>query len=444
MDPITIGLGAAALGSLVQLYQSEKARGAEKKRLKEIEKLYNEIKPPEYDLRIIDPPELHDEKLKSPEFAGPLAAPKFNLSKLTPEQFKQVGKFIPEVAPYIAEQNPKLIEKTADMRAGREAQLNALRRFQEIGAGEFDPEYQEAVTKAARAAQGEAQSRQQSILQDFARRGQSGSGLNLAAQLGASSQAMDRGAMANLDAASQAYRNRLQALSQGASLGGQISQEDQNFQQRNADIINAFNQRMSTQRQAYENQRTAQMNQAQQYNLGVEQSLANMNTQSANQAMQADRSRLDDIAKFNYDVAARERARQDENAKYKYGQDVNERNYQNQLAMNKYNMAIGSQARQNDMLRQQYQDALNKAGLKAGVSQQMGQSSLQATQDRNAAIQGLSNVGLNYAQGQQARADQRSQNMASTDRSFYEKQGRFMDDDERDSYKKRLDEYDYY
>lgn len=445
MDPITLGVGAAALGSLVQLYNAEQARGAEKSRLKDIENLYNSIKPPDYNLKVTDPPQLHEEALQKPEFSGPQAAPKFNLDKLTPQQFKQVGQFIPQVAPYIAEQAPQVIQKTGDMKAGRDAQLAALQKFKQVGAGEFDPEYQEQVTKASRVAQADAQSRQASLLQDFARRGQSGSGLNLAAQIGSNSQAMNNEAMNNLSAASQAYKNRLGALSQGAQLGAQIGQEDQSFQGQNANIINAFNQRMSASQQNYQNQRAQQMNQANQYNLGNQQNIANMNTQNANQAQQQQQSRLDELTKYGAQYNTQERNRQDELAKYGYGQDVNERNYQNQLAMSKYGMAQDQQNRQNQMLTQQYQNQLGQAGIKAGVSNQMGQQSLGATQDRNSAIQGLANIGLQYGQGQQAQGAQSSRNAANADQAFYQKQGRFMNDDELGAYKKRQDSYnDYY
>lgn len=443
-----IAAGAMAVGSLVQLYNSEMARGAEKKRLREIEELYNSIKPPDYDLNIQDPPRLHEEKLALPEFSGPLAAPKFNLNKLTPEKFKQVGQFIPEVAPYIAEEQPKLIEQTEGMKTGREAQMNALRRLQQIGSDTSDPEYQEAVTRASRQAQADAQSRQASLLQDFARRGQSGSGLQLAAQIGANAQAMDREAMTNLSAATNAYRNRLEALAQGAELGGRISSEDQSLQSRNADIINAFNSRMAAGRQNFENQRAGLLNDAQQYNLGLGQNLSNMNVQAANAANQSQQQRLDDISRFNYQTQASQQGRSDDIAKWQYGQGVDQQRYSNDLALKKYGIQQANQDKLNQLKGQQYQDAINRAGLKSGIAGQQIAANRAAAQDRNSALQGILNVGNIYAQNREAQQNVESQNelkqqMASksafndANNSFFKTKGRWMEEDEADDWRDR-------
>jgi hypothetical protein len=442
MDPITIAAAGMAVSGLVQLYNSEKARGAEQKRLNEIESLYNDLVPPDYDLSVQDPPELHTERLAQPEFSSAIAAPKWNLAKLSPEQFKQVGKLVPEAAPYIAEAAPQLVEKTKDMKTGRDAQLNALKRFMEVGAGDFDPEYQEAVTKASRQAQAEAQSRQQSILQDFARRGQSGSGLSLAAQMGGASQAMDREAMANMSAASDAYRNRLTALSQGASLGGQIQSDDTNLQARNSDIINSFNQRMAAGRQNWENSRAASLNNAQQYNLGIAQGLDNANVEARNLAARDQQSRQDDYTKYNTSLAQNQQARQDSNSKWGYEAARQERGDQNAMIQSQATWQAGERDRLNKIRSQMYQDQVDKAGMKAGVSNQRGALDISAAQDRNAAIQGLANAGATYAQSSAANSSARSGQLAADDRAYMEKNGSFMNDEER---QKRQGYYnDYY
>jgi hypothetical protein len=444
MDPITIAaIGTMAVSGLVQLYNSERARGASKARLAQIEAMYNKIIPPDYDLRIQDPPQLHEETLKQPEFSGSMAAPKFNLEKLTPDQFKQVGQMVPEVAPLIKEVAPQTLQRTDDMNLGRDAQLNALRKFMDIGGGEFDPQYQEAVQRAARQSQTQAQSREESILQDFARRGQGGSGLSLAAQLGASRQAMDSGAMANLSAASEAYRNRLNALSQGAQLGGQISAQDLSMQERNADIINAFNQRMSQTAQAQANQRANVLNQAQQYNLGVSQDLANRNTSNANEFSLQNQQRLDNLAKYGYDVAAKERARLDDLNQQKYQNTVNERNYQNQMALSKYNINSGEIDRLNKLRQQMFENEMNKSNAKAGIGSQFNAMDIGAAQDRNAAIQGLSNIAGLYAQQSSANNRAQADRTRQADLANYQQTGNWMTDDQMDDYKKRQQSYGY-
>lgn len=437
MDPITLGVGAMAVGSLVQLFNSEKARGAEKSRLQDIQKMYDQIKPPDYDLKITDPPQLHTQALQSPQFAGEVNAPKYNLDKITPEQYKIVGQMNPQLAPYIAEKNPQVLQKSGDMQIGKDAQKAALQKFMQVGAGEADPEYQEAVTKAGRQAQGEAQSRQASILQDFARRGQGGSGISLAAQIGGTSQAMDRNAMANLDAASQAYRNRLNALSQGAQLGGQISQQDQNMQQQNANIINSFNQRMATNQQQYANQQAGTMNQAQMQNLQAAQEIANKNTGASNQENQRYQQRMDDIARTNASFQQSERNHLDQNAMNTYNAQVGERNTQNTLAQQQYQNSMNQQKYLNDLRGQKYSNDVARGQLKAGVSGQLGAQQMQSTQDRNQAIGGLTQAAGVYGMGQQQQQNQRNNAFQQADLASMQKTGSFMTPEQTEEYKKR-------
>lgn len=394
MDPITIAAGAMAVGTLAQLYTAEQARGASQERLNEIEKLFNQIKPPNYDLSISAPPEMHDQKLKTPEFSDPANAPQFNLTELKPEDRELVGQYVPQLSAYIQEVAPTKITKTADMKTGRDAQLAALKRLQEVGSSSFDPQYQEAVQKAARAAQGEAQSRQASIMQDFARRGISGSGMNLASQMASSAQSMDRNAAINQSAASDAYRNRLNALMSGANLGGQISQEDRTLQGQNAAIINAFNQRTAANRQSYENQNVNSLNSAQQYNLGNQQRIAEANVAARNAMSQTERNRLDDIARYQAGFAQGERDRVDQNTMWDYGRQSDERKYLNSLAAGKAAWQVGEKEKLNNMYSKQFQDKMDIARGKSGIASSRNDYDMSAAASRNQAIQGLSNAGM--------------------------------------------------
>jgi hypothetical protein len=389
MDPLTIAAAGSVIGGLVQAYNAAKARDANKAELDKIEQKFNELVPPEYDMSITDPPEQITQRIKSPEFANA----NFDLKSFTPEDYKLVGKYAPEVAQLVKEAAPTLINKTGDMKTGRDAQLKALQRFSQIGAGEFDPEYQEAVTKSRLNAQAEAQSRQNSILQDFARRGQANSGLSLAAQIGGASNAMNTNAMQGLEAASQAYQNRLNALSQGAQLGSQISNEDRSLQAQNADIINAFNQRMAAGQNQYEQNRANMLNQAQLQNLQAAQGIANQNTEARNQAALADRNRLDELAKYTTN-------RNDDLSKYNYNTQVQERDTQNQLAAQRAAWMAQQKAAQNQLKSQSYDDIYRKTSGAAGMAQQRGQNAMQGAADMNSAISGLTGLGMTYAMAQ--------------------------------------------
>jgi hypothetical protein len=176
---------------------------------------------------------MHQETLQMPQFGSMEAAPKWDMKKLEPRELKLMEKFTPQIAPMVYEENPTLIKKSEDMKMGAAAEKKALRRFMDVGEGDFDPIYQQRVKEARDRAQAEAQSRSDSITQDFARRGIGGSGMELAAKMGGASQAMDRNAQMGMQAEAQAYQNQMQALAQGAQLGGQIQDRDISMQGRN-------------------------------------------------------------------------------------------------------------------------------------------------------------------------------------------------------------------
>ena len=412
MDPISLGIvaGVSVISGLVQYYNAEKARGAEKKRLDEIEALFNKIKPPDYNVSIVEPPEVHQQAIQMPQFSDPATAPQWNLDKLEPKDLKQVQKFTPEVAPLILEAEPKLIEKSPEMAQGLEAQKSALRRFMSIGEGkDGDPLLAQKLQDAKRSTQAEAQSRAASIAQDFERRGLGGSGMELAAKIGAASQAMDRNAQMGMAAEAEAYRNQLNALAQGANLGGQIYGQEQSTQARNADTINAFNQRMSKRQQDWEQMRADALNNADLRNIQEAQRIADYNTMAGNQAAMADRARLDDLTKFNYGANINERNRADDLAKWKYGAQGQERAYQDARDVLNRKWKQENIDRQNAMKQRQYADQMQQASNKAGIGDRQIAATLGRAQDTNAAIQGLANVGAMYGMnmGQQNQANQR-------------------------------------
>lgn len=226
--------------------------------------------------------------------------PQFDPSTITPEDYKIVEKYQPQAAAFIAEQNPQLIQETADMSAGRDTQMAAMRRLMEASKGN-DPEYLAKMNQSARRAQQEAQSRQASILQDAQRRGALNSGMAMASQMQAGAGSMDALAMQQQGQASDSYRNQLEALRGGAALGGDIRSSDMQMQGRNTDILNSFNQRNTANRQAFENQRADVANQGQRYNVGVAQDLANRNVGQRNEAAYGERDYRNKMQQGNYD-----------------------------------------------------------------------------------------------------------------------------------------------
>lgn len=432
MDPISIAVvGTMAVSSLVNLYNAEKARGADRRRLKEIRQLFEKIKPPDYDVSIDAPPQYHEQALQSPKYADPLQAPKFDTSRLSPEDLKSVGKYIPEVAPYIAQAAPELIKQSQDALAARDVQRKALQKYMTMGETGDDAISAQASAMAAQQAGMDARSRSQAVLQDAQRRGQLGSGMQLAAQLQGNAYASNQEAMARMQAASDAQRRRLEALASGASLGGQIYNQDISLASRNADIINDFNRQMAQGRQNYEMQRAASLNDAQRFNLQMQQELANRNVAARNEAQRQNLGRSDDLTRYQSQFAQGQQQRADRLAQSDYENQRYERDYRNRLAESKAQWAAQQRANYNKMLGQQYDDQMRWASGMAGMGNTERQAAREYAQDRAQAVQGLANAGMSGLDYYNKDRQWQRQQTAADDRAMMESQGRWMTDDER-------------
>ena len=331
MEPITGALvigGAQLVAGLMGLWQAEKARGAEESRLREIEELFNTIKPPEYKFKIQDPPELVNNLVDDKRFNAALNA-----------------RYTPQVAQLIEEKAPELLKETPESKVGLDAQKRALEEYQRISEGQEDPRFKLLVDRAKKSAQGQAQSRQDSLMQSMARRGLGGSGIDLAAQIGSSAESMDRLADVEQQAASDAYRNRLDALSQGATLGRNMRTDEMSMQEKNLNLINDFNKRNSLNRQTWENQRANTANEGQAKNIGLDQ--------------------------------------------WKYGAGEANQARNNIIAQGKAEWMRGERGAEEDARQRDYDNKLRKAALSKGLSAERGANDMSATRDRITAGGGL-------------------------------------------------------
>lgn len=412
--PVAIA-GAMAVSAIAQWYQSQSAAHASKERLDEIKAMFDAIKPPNYDVKITDPPKYIEEKIPEAEV---------DYSKLTPEQYKLVGQYKPEIASYVAEKAPQVVTKSEAAQTGRSAQLDALKSMrQRATSSEMDPIQQTLMDQASRKGQIEAQSRQASIMQDAQRHGTAGSGFQLAAQLQGGSDSMQRAADADQQAAVAAYQAKLGALRDSASLGGQVANDELNESARNADIINSFNQRTAKNANQYGQYRAGELNDAQRMNLDAAQSIANRNTTQTN-----------DYAKSNRNMA-------NQGSLDAYGRALNERNYQNQTADKNYNNQLNQQDRYNKMQSQIYGDQMFKAQGASGQADKYNAFDYQRAQDNNKAFQGGANA---IANGVGAYGNSQAQNKSEAsadDQAFMKSNGRWMTDDERENRRRQRDEF---
>lgn len=324
MAAIAAVLVVQAVVTAAQVYQQRQAAGAARSELDKIRKAYENLTPPDFP-PIDSPPQLIAETAEVVDY---------DLEKLTPENFKVIGEFSPEIAPYIAQQRPELVKDSAIGQEGIQAQMSALRRLQDIGEGGIDPQFAQRMKEASTNAQIAAQSRQESLLQDYERRGLLGSGTQLAAELAGNEGAMQRAGQMSGDAAAQAYLNQLGALKDSANLGGSIRGQEIDLASRNANIANAFNQRTSAAYQNYLQNATRQRNEAAVNSLANRQNIDNANVEQRNQYDVQERNRQDSI---------KEKIRQQKIQNMAAENAVKQQGWNNQLS---YNQARDNQAQQ--------------------------------------------------------------------------------------------------
>lgn len=354
--------GAQVLSSIAQYYQSAEARKASKAELEEIKRLFDSIKPPEYDATVYDPPQIIMQTI--PETA-------FDMSNVNPEAYRVAAKYIPEVASYIAEQNPQLVKMSAAGQLGRDAQIQALKDIRARTGELSDAEAQDASGRAMRDAQINAQSRQESVLQDANRRGQLGSGAMLAAQLQGGSDQMERGANLSSQAYLEALRNKVGAIRTEGEMGRQLGNDEFSQSAINADIINKFNQRAATGANTFNQYAADTMNRGQLFNVQNAQDVLNKNVGTAN-----------DMSIYN-------RNRQDKNLATNRAESVGERSYINQAGQQNWQNKLTNQNIANTIKRNSFQDQLDIAGGRSGIGYKNMGINNEFTRDTNQAIQGL-------------------------------------------------------
>lgn len=195
--------------------------------------------------------------------------PNFDTSQLMPEDLSIAERYSPELAQYIAEKNPQLVEDSQVAKQAQQARLQSLQGLQQLSQTGNDPIAELQRRRALRDAMMQSQTQRANIEQDAQRRGIGlGSGMSLAAQMQANAAANQTAALEGEQAAASAAGRRQQALGQVGSLGGQIYGDEDRRASMNADIINSFNQRVAQGMRQNQQYNIGNQNQAQQYNIG--------------------------------------------------------------------------------------------------------------------------------------------------------------------------------
>jgi hypothetical protein len=202
--------------------------------------------------------------------------------KIIYEQFHQAGLLTPDLEQHIEEQASKMADVKTDP-ALKEASMNALKILSERGKGGLNPEDRAALNKIRSDIATDTEAKRQQIIQNFAARGQGGSGAELIAALQGSQAGANSESEAGDRLAAMTSQNALQAIGQAGTLSGQIRSQDFGEEAEKAkaqDAINAFNTQNAVNTGA---RNVATKNQAQATNLQNAQNISNANTQQENQ-----------------------------------------------------------------------------------------------------------------------------------------------------------------
>jgi len=222
------------------------------------------------------------------ELLSKIQDPEFDTSTITPEEYKVVQRYVPEVASYVEEVAPETVKLASqDAKLGRQAMREGLAGLQR--AATDATERNMSIAEALDAARQEAGSRDASLRQDFAARGQTGSGMEMASRLMAAQQGGKTAADTTRMATRDAYREGLQNLMRAANLGGEIEDRERSVESGNVGIINQWNQRNAQNRNAYNQTVADTMNAANRYNTGMVNEADAKNVQARNAAREEGR-----------------------------------------------------------------------------------------------------------------------------------------------------------
>lgn len=305
MDPVTLGVvGGSMIGSSLLQYmnsqEGQKATEAEHARMAD---LINKVQQPNFDM-----------------------------SKLSPEDYKVVGTYAPQMASFVQANAPQLVNvDSADAKSAKSAQQQALQQMLSQAKNGQDPIEEIQRAKAMRDASANSQSARNTLDQQMQRRGVGpGSGLQYAGNLQATSDAYQTDALAGQQAAADAAARRTQANTQAAGLGGQIYGQEASLAQKNADVMNNFNQWIRDAQQQNVNANTGIANSAQQFNLNQGQKTADQNTGLTNDTNKYNQSYGNSLQQQQYGNTVSKLGLQQGNSNQNVGDITNRTNQQNQ------------------------------------------------------------------------------------------------------------------
>ena len=263
VDPLTAGVIAAPIvGGIMGAEEGRRGRRAAEQARAQAAAQFAGIDIPDVEAQRLE--------LALPEFLGEYQPTLEELTELGPTAMEQIST------------DPRLAQ----------AQMQALETLSEIGETGLTPGERAAMRSMQRQVAQQEKARQESILQEMARRGVAGGGQELAARLSSSQAAATRGAEQADRLAMQAQARALQALTGAGQLGGQIRQQEFGEQADVAQAMDAIARWNAANQQQVQSRNVAAQQQAGLRNLSERQRLAEQQAAMRNYQQEANKRLL--------------------------------------------------------------------------------------------------------------------------------------------------------
>lgn len=198
------------------------------------------------------------------------------------KQLESQGKLTPEMLETITQGSSEYENISADPRL-KEAQMNALMSLSKQGEEGLTAMDRAALNDSRRTTERDVRGRNESILQNLAQRGMSGSGSELAAQLMNSQEGADRASQESDRIAAMAQERALQATASAATAATGMRGQEFSEKSKAAEAADAIARFNAANRQGVSQYNVGNRNDAQKYNLGESQRISDANANLSNQ-----------------------------------------------------------------------------------------------------------------------------------------------------------------
>ena len=220
---------------------------------------------------------------KALEAYGNISLPE--LREIDPELYSQVVQLNPELETAI-ELGPSQVGGVTTDPMLQQAQMDALRKLQEVGSGEQTVQELSRINQVEDNVNRNLKGNQDAIMQNLAMRGMSGGGNELVSRQMAAQEAANRQSQMDLEIKAEAERQALNALMQSGQMGAQMEQNQFNRGVVKAEAQDAVSRFNNQNRQQINQRNVASRNNAQQWNATNAQETANKNVGIRNAAQE--------------------------------------------------------------------------------------------------------------------------------------------------------------